>query len=57
MIQKCWDDSKRKYTNLELLPVKDSFTIELDQKSAVVAFRGSGNAGNDVGNLARASVL
>lgn len=54
---KFWDDSKRKDTSLELLTNKGSFPTELDRKGAAVAFRGPGNAGNDVGFLARSGLL
>ena len=46
---KFWDDSKRKDTSLDLLANKGSFPTEADRKGAAVAFRGPGNAGNDVG--------
>lgn len=54
---KFWDDSKRKDTRLELLADKSSFPTEADRKGAVVAFRGPGNTGNDVGYLARSGLL
>ena len=47
----------RKDTTLEILANKGSFPTELDRKGAVVAFRGPGNAGNDVGYLARSGLL
>ena len=54
---KYWDETANKNTKVELLAGRDPFTTKADRKGAAVAFRGPGNAGNDVGYLARSGLL